>query len=131
MIVDTNYIVDVLKEEENALEKSKGLAETGRTQNLCTPVVYEVMTGIEYTGSKKERVKFESMMERFTVLPYGEKSAQLSGEIHAELLKEGEERGTVDIQIASITLANDETLLTNDSDFEMVSEIFGLELEGY
>ncbi|KXA91415.1 hypothetical protein AKJ57_01235 [candidate division MSBL1 archaeon SCGC-AAA259A05] len=131
MIADTNYIVDALKEEENALEKSKDLAEKGRTQNLCTPVVYEVMTGIEYTGSKKERVKFESMTERFTVLPYGEKSARLSGEIHAELLREGEARGTVDIQIASIALANDETLLTDDSDFEIVSEIFGLKMEEY
>ncbi|KXA92306.1 hypothetical protein AKJ66_04370 [candidate division MSBL1 archaeon SCGC-AAA259E22] len=131
MIADTNYIVDVLNKEENALEKSKDLTEKGRTQNLCTPVIYEVMTGIEYTGSKKERVKFESMVERFVLLPYGEKSARLSGEIHAELLQEGEERGTVDIQVASIALANDETLLTNDSDFEIISEIFGLEMEEY
>lgn len=131
MIADTNYIIDVLKKNENAKKKSDSLTERGRNQNLCTPVIYEVMTGIEYAGSKRERVKFESMMERFVVLPYSEKSARLSGEIHAELLREGEERGTVDIQIASIALANDERLLTNDSDFEIVSEIFGLELEGY
>ena len=131
MIADTNYIVDVLKKEESAIEKSDELADRGRNQNLCTPVIYEVMTGIEYAGSRRERIKFESMLERFIVLPYGEKSARLSGEVHAELLREGEERGTVDVQIASIALANDETLLTNDSDFEIISEIFGLELEDY
>ncbi len=131
MIADTNYIIDVLKGEERALEKSNDLTEEGRIQNLSTPVVYEVMTGIEYAGSKRERVKFESMIERFMILPYGEKSARLSGEIHSELLREGEERGTIDIQIASIALSHDERLLTNDSDFEIISETFGLELEGY
>lgn len=131
MIAGTDYIIEVLKKKESAIEKSDALTERGRNQNLCTPVIYEVMTGIDYGGSKRERVKFESMMEKFVVLPYGEKSARLSGEIHAELLREEEERGTVDIQIASIALANDEGLLTNDSDFEIISEIFGLELEGY
>ncbi len=131
MIADTNYIIDVLKKEGRAIEKSDALTENGRNQNLCTPVIYEVMTGIEYEGSKRERVKFESMIERFMILPYTEKSARLSGEIHAELLREGEKRGTIDVQIASIALANDETLLTNDSDFKIISEIFGLELEEY
>ncbi len=131
MIADTGYLIDVLKEEERAIEKSSELAEETRTQNLCTPVIYEIMTGIEYTRSKKERVKFESMVGRFTVLPYDEKSACLSGEIHAELLREGQKRGTVDIQIASIALSNDETILTNDSDYEIISEIFGLKTEGY
>jgi len=131
MIADTNYIIDVLKGEEEALEKSKALAGKGRSQNLCTPVIYEVMTGIEYTGSKKERIKFESMTDRFRILPYDGKAARISGEIHAELLREGEDRGTVDIQIASIALANGEKLLTNDSDYEIISEIFDLKLEGY
>ena len=131
MITDTGYIVDVLKGEENAVEKSEKLAEEARTQNLCTPVVYEITTGIEFTGSKRERIKFESMAKRFTIHAFDEEAARLSGEIHAELLREGEERGSVDIQIAGIALSNDETLLTNDSDYGIISEVFGLRLEGY
>lgn len=131
MIADTGYIIEALREKEGAVEKSNELAKEGINQNLCTPVIYEVMTGIEFVGSKKERIEFESIMEKFTIFPYDEKSARLSGDIHAELLREGEERGSVDIQIASIAISNNETLLTNDSDYEIISKIFGLKLEGY
>lgn len=131
MIADTGYIMDVLKGEKNAVKKSEELAERAQTQNLCTPVMHEITTGIEFTGSKRERVKFESIVEEFTVYTYDERSARLSGEIHAELLREGEERGSIDIQIASIALSNDETLITNDSDYGIISEIFGLRMEKY
>lgn len=131
MIADSGYVIDVLKGKDGAVEKSEELLEDSRSQNLCTPVIYEVMTGIEFAGSRKERLRFESIVEKFTIHPYDEKSARLSGEIHAELLREGMERGSVDIQIASIAISNDETLLTNDSDYEIILEIFGLRTEGY
>lgn len=131
MIPDTGYLIDVLKGDKKAVQKSEELKDGVHTQNLCTPVIYEVMTGIEYTGSQKERVIFESIIQKFTVFPYDEKSARLSAKIHAELLREGKERGSVDIQIASIALSNGETLLTNDSDYHVISEIFGLQLERY
>lgn len=131
MIADTGYIIDVLNEEENALAKSRELVDKDQPQDLCTPVIYEVSTGIAFTGSRREKIKFESILENATIYPYDLKEAVLSGEIHAELIREGKERGSVDIQVASIALVNDEQLLTNDSDFDVISELFGLETESY
>lgn len=131
MIADSSYIIDVLKGENNAIEKSQELAANNLPQKLCAPVVYEVLTGIEFVKSKKERVRFDSMLEKFTVLPFDLKSAQICSEIHAELLREGEERGFVDIQISSIALANDEKLLSNDPDFKIMEELFDLNVERY
>lgn len=131
MIADSSYIIDVLKGENSAIEKSQELAENGLPQKLCAPVLYEMLTGIEFVKSKKERVRFDSMLEKFTVLPFDLKSAQICGEIQAELLREGEERGSVDIQISSIALANDEKLLSNDPDFKIIEELFDLNVKSY
>lgn len=129
MIADTNYIIDVLSKKEDAITKSLELTQKTQAQNLCTPVIYELMTGIILAGSKREKIKFESIIEKSFIYPYDLKAARLSGEIHAELLQAGEERGSLDIQIASIALANDEVLLTNDSDFDVISELFDLKIE--
>lgn len=131
MITDTGYIIDVFRGKNHAIEKSQKLSEDGVPQKLCAPVVYEVLTGIEFVKSRRERVKLDSMLEKFDVLSFDLKSARICGELHAELLREGEERGSIDIQIASIAIANDERLLSNDSDFDMLEELFDLELESY
>lgn len=90
-----------------------------------------MLAGIEFVGSKKERIKIDSLLNKFPVLTFDLDSAEVCGEIDAELRKEGEMRPPIDLQIASIALANDEKLLTNDKDFDVISEVFGLEIERY
>jgi len=131
IIPDTNYIIDVISGEERAVEKSKQLQEEGVPQKLCTPVVYEVLAGIEFVGSKKERIKIESLLNKFPILTFDLDAAKVCSEIDAELRKEGEMRSSVDLQIASIALANDEKLLSNDHDFDVIKEVFDLKLERY
>lgn len=131
IIPDTNYIIDVISNEENAVEKSNQLQEAGIPQKLCTPVVYEVLAGIEFVGSKKERIKIDSLLNKFPILTFDLNAAEVYSEIDAELRKEGEMRSSVDLQIASIALANDEKLLSNDDDFNVMKEVFDLRLERY
>lgn len=100
-------------------------------QKLCTPVVYEVLAGIEFIGSKKERIKIDSLLQEFPILTFDLHAAEVCSEIDAELRKEGEMRSPVDLQIASIALANNEKLLTNDEDFDVMKEVFDLGLERY
>ena len=131
IIPDTNYLIDVISGEKDALEKSKRLKRKGISQKICTPVIYEVLAGIEFVGSKKERIKFNSLLNKFPILTFDFNSAQLCAEIDAELRKEGETRSPVDIQIASIALSNNVKLLTRDSDFDIIAEVFELEVERY
>ncbi|MBS3816911.1 MAG: PIN domain-containing protein [Candidatus Thermoplasmatota archaeon] len=131
IIPDTNYLIDVLSNEDNAMEKSKQLQEEGVPQKLCTPVVYEVMAGIEFVGSKKEKIKIDSLVRKFPVLTFDLHAAEICSEIDAELRKEGEKCSPVDLQIASIALANNERLLTNDDDFTVMKDVFDLRLERY
>ncbi len=131
IIPDTNYIIDVISSEERAIEKSEQLQEEGVPQKLCTPVVYEVLAGIEFVGSKKERIKIDSLLNKFPILTFDLDAAKVCSEIDAELRKEGEMRSSVDLQIASIALANDEKLLSNDDDFDVMKEVFDLKLERY
>ncbi len=117
--------------EKDALDKSKQLKRDGISQKLCTPVIYEVLAGIEFVSSKKERIQFNSLLNKFPILTFDLNSAQLCAEIDAELRKEGETRSPVDIQIASIALSNNVKLLTRDEDFDIIAEVFDLEIEEY
>ncbi len=82
-------------------------------------------------GSKKERIKFNTITKKFPVLVFDSDSATVCSEIDAELRKEGKTRSPIDLQIASIALSNDETLLTNDKDFNIIKELFDLKTEKY
>lgn len=77
------------------------------------------------------RTRFNAIVDRFHVYDLDLKAARLAAEIDAELHRAGEAGGPVDIEIAAIALTNDETLLTNDRDFDVIEEIFGLRTEGY
>lgn len=90
-----------------------------------------MLAGIEFVGSKKERIKIDSLLNKFPILTFDLNAAEVCSEIDAELRKEGEMRSSVDLQIASIALANDEKLLSNDDDFNVMKEVFDLRLERY
>lgn len=71
------------------------------------------------------------MIKKFPVLTFDLHAAEVCAEIDAELRKEGEMRSPLDLQIASIALANDEKLLSNDDDFDVMKDVFDLSVERY
>ncbi len=131
MIADTNYIIDLIQEKQRAKNKIKKIKNKNITQKLCTPVIYELLAGIEYIGSRKEKIQLDSLIKKFPILEFDIESAKICGKIDAELRKEGKKLGQIDQQIASIAISNKETLLTNDTDFKSIKEIFDLKTEKY
>lgn len=131
MIADTNYIMDLIQEKQRAKNKIKKIKNKNTTQKLCTPVIYELLAGIEYIGSKKEKIQLNSLIKKFPILEFDVESAKICSKIDAELRKERKKLGQIDKQIASIALSNKETLLTNDNGFKIIEELFDLETEKY
>jgi tRNA(fMet)-specific endonuclease VapC len=65
--------------------------------------------------------KLEQFFKRFGSLPFDDDSSKIYGKIRANLEKSGNIIGPNDLLIASIALANDMTLVTNNiGEFERV-----------
>jgi tRNA(fMet)-specific endonuclease VapC len=76
--------------------------------------------------------QLDVLLAALTVLPYDEWSARRFGQLKAQLEQAGEVIGDLDLQIASIALDQDATLVThNQKHFSRLANLAGLVLEDW
>jgi predicted nucleic acid-binding protein len=129
--VDTCFLIDLLKERPSAARKLKELDERSDSKILTTPVLFEILTGIRFTGSRTEEATFRAMAARFRIEPFDSPAAERAAEIRAELLHLGKTPGQTDVMIAGIALARGHVLLSDDTALRAASRAVGLSLEQY
>jgi predicted nucleic acid-binding protein len=129
--VDTCFLIDLLKEKPSASHKLRELGNRPESKVLTTPVLFEILTGIRYTGSRTEEAAFRAIAARFRVEPFDSSAAEKAAEIRAELLHHGKTPGQIDVMIAGIALARGHTLISNDSALRAAARAVGLSHEGY
>jgi len=128
-LLDTNIISYLLL--QNAKVKNK--IETINLQELvtCSIVVSELLYGVKLSGSKQfELISFyNSFFERIEVIGYDFSASKIFAEIKSDLKINGNIIEDFDLMIASICLANDLILVTNNTkDFERIN---GLKIENW
>ncbi len=128
---DSNFIIDILRSDREALAKARAIDAGGEAKFLTTPVLYEVSSGLIFTRSRSEAAAFRALASRLTILPFDEPSAVKAAEIRAELMRLGRPKGNIDIMIAGIAAAEGHTLVTRDGDLRDISQAIGLNLDGY
>jgi predicted nucleic acid-binding protein len=97
-----------------------------RDQFTTTITIAEVYYGLMKASNRTRLLKlFESvLLPRATILPFAFSAAKKYGEIRSFLEKQGTPLAHVDIQIASITLSMDMTLITgNLKHFQRVPQL--------
>ena len=120
-LLDTNIISQVTKPEPS--------------EKLIT--WYELKNGIELLadGSKKTKLKtflYDYVQQSFPVIPYDIHAASINADITGKLLPLGKPTPILDTQIASVAIANNLILVTNNtSDFKIFSDNFNLMLEDW
>jgi predicted nucleic acid-binding protein len=117
MILDTNFLIDVLKDRENALEKLDELREKKEPLIVPPGVLYELYTGLE---SEDEVKRIKNKLNRAELSPTVEKEA---ARIRKRLVKEGEPISSVDYLIGGTARHLNEKILTNDKHMERVPEV--------
>lgn len=130
MIVDTTFIIDLLKNNEAAIKKLETLTKNNENLILTSLVIFETFSGI-YEDKKyfNDKERIASFFKGQTVLSFNPEHAEKAGEIEAELRKNGKMIGTVDTMLAGIALIKNEKILTrNVKDF---SKIKNLQIETY
>ena len=112
--VDTNVLIDLLEGDPVARERLGQLEAQGHLPVLTTVAFFEVLSGMEYTRSRAERVALEQLMQKISLEPFDENGARRAAELRAELKRLGRLPGTADIMIAGHALASGHILVTRD-----------------
>jgi len=117
MILDTNFLIEVLKNNSKAVEKLHELKEKREPILIPPGVLYEL-----YTGAKSEREikRIENKIKRAELTPRIEKEA---AQIRKKLENRGKPVSSVDYLIAGTAQHLDEKILTNDQHFKTIEKI--------
>ena len=97
---------------------------------LPSVTVAELFYGAEKSNAKKKNLAIvENFISTFEIIPFDEKCCKTYARIRASLEKVGAPIGPMDLLMASISLANNFTLITNNvREFRRVK---GLKLENW
>ncbi len=129
MILDTSFIIDLMKNKSNALAKAQELDKSSSPVRSTVISVFELWQGLEDLQDKTKREKIEIFLSSVGLLSFDLHSAKKAGIIYAELERKGELIDSEDCMIAGIALFHGETLLTrNKKHFERIED---LKIEAY
>lgn len=128
--LDTSFIVDVLRGDKKLVDIEKYLEEKNEDILVPAPAVSELIKGAYLSDRpEEEKEKVIDFLSKLIVLNFDKDGAIISGKIEAELIKKGMMIDLEDIMIASISMRNDEKLLTtNKKHFDRIE---GLRVEVY
>jgi tRNA(fMet)-specific endonuclease VapC len=118
-LFDTNHASEYLKTSDRV--KRRAQQHPADDFGFCAPVVAELWFMVYNSRRIEEnRLKLERLILEFSVWPFDPASAETFGRLKAELRHTGRNVADVDLQIASIAIANNLTLLTADVAFANV-----------
>ena len=128
-LLDTNICIAYLNGTSLAI-KEHFHAQHSSDLLLCSVVKAELIYGAYKSQRSEENlIKVEHFLGHFPSLPFDDKAAKYYGNIRASLEKQGQIIGPNDLLIASIALANQKVLVTNNT--REFSRVKGLSLEDW
>jgi tRNA(fMet)-specific endonuclease VapC len=122
-LLDSGIANDYLNRQHGIYERARAEAAQGSRIGIGTPVLAELLSGIERSASREHNLKrLRANLSAWTLWPFDSAAALEYGRIHAELVRKGRPMQTVDVMIAAIALAlGNTTVVTTDSDLAAVT----------
>ena len=127
-VVDSDVLIYFLKGDKKAIDK---LSKISLLQLYTSRINYtELMYGA-YNSSKVEKnlEVILAFLENFQILEFCKSSSHIFAQTKAKLKKSGNIIADMDLMIASIVMANDAVLITNN--LKHFQRIQGLKVEGF
>lgn len=134
MIVDTSFVLDVIADVDEAVEKERELEAEGVPMVLPTMTVLELYIGVgKVADTRGERQTVEAVLDSYPVADMTPSISRRAGRILGERMaaggaEEGPGIGKGDAAIAATAIERDEPVLAGDTHFERVP---GVEVETY
>lgn len=125
MILDTSFILDLWDEKPDAVAKAREVDARGEPIYIPTPVLYELWEGVARSARpRSEEAKVVDFAAGHELLPFNDRDAREAGLLSGRLSRSGKMMGTVDVQVAGMAKAREQTLLATDRRFrELTDEI--------
>lgn len=123
-LLDTNTCIYFLNQaSEGIIERFKALSPS--QIRLPSITVAELFYGAEKSQAKsKNRARVQRFVSTFQIVPFGEKACSTYGKIRCALEKTGHPIGPMDLLVASISLAHNFVLVTNNiKEFRRVKQL--------
>lgn len=122
MIVDTSFIIDLIRGDDAAIEKAKELEEENGVLKLSAATVFELYTGVARSDKPSdEKEKVLRTIGSKQVVEADHRTMEKGGRIHGNLINKGQRVGAFDCIIAATAQLQEEELLTgNEEDFERI-----------
>ncbi|MEZ5538254.1 MAG: type II toxin-antitoxin system VapC family toxin [Thiolinea sp.] len=115
-LFDTDVLTNIIKPRPSPrlLEKLKTLKQD--QQYISTITISEIVYGAEKSDRPEYHLKnLETIfLPAVNIVSFDAKAAYVCGRIRAELEKKGMSLALADLEIASVAIANDFTLVTNN-----------------
>ena len=115
MILDTTFLVHLLRGRPDAFERGIELADEGVIQRVPAPVVAELSYGVERWGDADERREFENAMRMYPVVDLTRELAHRAGVLGSradETAGGGSGIDKVDPMVAAVADYFEEPVLT-------------------
>ena len=130
-LLDTNILSELIKKRPNPYFLTKILSKPSQSLFTSSICVFELRFG---SALRNDFHTFwtkimNEIIDRITVLPFGENEALMAGDILARLQKSGEKIGLEDIFIAATAITNNSTLVT--ANIRHYSRIKDLKIENW
>jgi predicted nucleic acid-binding protein len=121
MILETSFLVDVLKGRPDAAALVEELDRTEASLYIPTPALFELWLGAGKTVKRREETeKIAALVDSYDLALFSDDDAREAGLLQARLSGSGRGMNTVDVMLAGMARARGDTLVTSDRDFSAV-----------
>ena len=132
-LLDTNICIYIIKKTpEKVIKKLESISnDEGKNEiYLSSVTVSELYYGVEKSSKLEKNLEaLKGFLTPFQIINFDHESAKVSGRVRSDLERKGTVIGPYDLQIASIAIAHNLVLVTNNiKEFKRVD---GLNLENW
>lgn len=130
MILDTTFLIDLMRGDEDAVSRAEALESEQIAQRVPGAVVFELFVGVGQTDRTEAEIdRIEAVLDARPVLDLDERTLRKAGRIRGLLLADGDDVGTGDVLVGAAGVVREEPVLTrNEADFERIP---GVEVRSY
>jgi predicted nucleic acid-binding protein len=115
MLLDTDFLIDLLRKNPQALERLEEFIKKPTDLYITHVTLWELYQGVYKSLKPEENLKkTEELVEFFEILPFTQSVDRRFGALVNELSKHGTPIGVMDTLIASIALENTFEIVTKN-----------------
>jgi tRNA(fMet)-specific endonuclease VapC len=128
-LIDTDILSFYFKGDSKVIDAVSKYFQSFTALNISIITYFEITGGLMHKKAQSQLNDFEIFAASNNLISISKTSAKISGEVYAELRKQGITIGTSDLLIAGIALENNLTLVTNNE--KHYSHIKALRIENW